>query len=74
MLDTLSGLGLEVDRAGLGHDASPEHSPGRPHVARALVDAGHVASLQEAFELYLGRGKPAFVVLSILVCTISFTN
>jgi hypothetical protein len=34
---------------------------GRPHVARALVEAGHVASVSEAFDKYLGTGKPAFV-------------
>jgi hypothetical protein len=31
----------------------------RPHIARALVEAGHVQSEQEAFERYLGSGKPA---------------
>ncbi len=31
----------------------------RPHIARALVEAGHVTSEQEAFERYLGSGKPA---------------
>ncbi|MEO9255707.1 MAG: PHP domain-containing protein [Tepidiformaceae bacterium] len=34
---------------------------GRPHVARALVEGGHVASVQEAFDLWLGNGKPADV-------------
>lgn len=34
---------------------------GRPHVARALVEAGHVASVAEAFDRYLGTGKPAYV-------------
>ncbi len=34
---------------------------GRPHVARALVGAGHVGDPQEAFDRYLGRGRPAFV-------------
>ncbi len=36
-------------------------SVGRPHVARAMVEAGHVADLSAAFDLYLGQGKPAFV-------------
>lgn len=36
-------------------------SCGRPHVARALREAGMVASVQEAFHRFLGRGKPAFV-------------
>lgn len=34
---------------------------GRPHVARALVEAGYVQSVQEAFECYLERGRPAYV-------------
>ena len=34
---------------------------GRPHVAQALLDAGHVRSIREAFEVYLGDGKPACV-------------
>jgi 3',5'-nucleoside bisphosphate phosphatase len=33
----------------------------RPHIARALVEAGHVASEREAFERLLGNGKPAAV-------------
>jgi 3',5'-nucleoside bisphosphate phosphatase len=36
-------------------------SPGRPHVARALVKAGFVSSLDEAFERFLKRHRPAFV-------------
>lgn len=34
---------------------------GRPHIARALVNRGVVASVQEAFERYIGRGCPAYV-------------
>ncbi|MDO5378525.1 MAG: PHP domain-containing protein [Clostridia bacterium] len=33
----------------------------RPHVARALVEAGHAASVAEAFERYLVPGKCAYV-------------
>jgi hypothetical protein len=36
-------------------------SPGRPHVARALVNAGLVGSLDEAFERYLKKNRPAWV-------------
>jgi predicted metal-dependent phosphoesterase TrpH len=36
-------------------------SPGRPHVARALVQAGFCASLDEAFERFLKRHRPAWV-------------
>lgn len=37
-----------------------EGSVGRPHVARALLEAGHVASMQEAFDRFLAFGKPAY--------------
>ena len=36
-------------------------SPGRPHVARALVQAGYCATLDEAFERYLKVHRPAWV-------------
>jgi predicted metal-dependent phosphoesterase TrpH len=34
---------------------------GRPHIAAALVDAGHVATMQEAFDRLLADGQPAYV-------------
>jgi len=37
-----------------------EASVGRPHVARALMEAGHVKSIPEAFDLYIGRNGPAY--------------
>jgi len=36
-------------------------APGRPHVARALVQAGLCSSLDEAFERFLRRNRPAWV-------------
>lgn len=33
---------------------------GRPHVARALVEAGHVRDTAEAFDRFIGRGGPAY--------------
>lgn len=33
----------------------------RPHVARAIVDAGHAATIDEAFARWIGRHAPAFV-------------
>jgi predicted metal-dependent phosphoesterase TrpH len=34
---------------------------GRPHIARALLEAGYVRNFQEAFDRYLGNGAPAHV-------------
>src|SRR5207237_6499309 len=36
-------------------------SPGRPHVARAMVKAGLCGSLDEAFERFLKKNRPAWV-------------
>jgi predicted metal-dependent phosphoesterase TrpH len=34
---------------------------GRPHVARAMIELGVVRDVNEAFDRYLGRGKPGYV-------------
>jgi 3',5'-nucleoside bisphosphate phosphatase len=36
-------------------------SVGRPHVAQALLEAGYIQSIGEAFDKYIGRGCPAYV-------------
>jgi hypothetical protein len=33
---------------------------GRPHIAQALVAKGHVATVREAFDKYLAKGKPGY--------------
>ena len=33
---------------------------GRPHIAQALMEAGHVKDRREAFDRFLGAGRPAF--------------
>lgn len=38
-----------------------EGAVGRPHVAQALLEAGHVATYGEAFQKYIGRTSPAYV-------------
>jgi len=43
-------------------------SPGRPHVARALVKAGFVNSLDEAFERFLKKHRPAWVPKARISC------
>src|SRR5258708_27552424 len=49
---------LEVDQGFLLANC---RAPGRPHVARALVQAGFVGSLDEAFERFLKKNRPAWV-------------
>lgn len=59
MLDQLQELGIDVRPA---VELPPGNSsPGRPHVARALVRLGLAASVGDAFDRYLGEGGPAYV-------------
>ena len=37
-----------------------EASVGRPHIAQALLERGHVATFGEAFERFIGRDGPAY--------------
>jgi len=41
---------------------------GRPHIAKALLENNIVHSIDEAFEQYLGTGKPAYVDKQRLSC------
>ncbi len=59
MVEKLNALGIRIDFARVRALASG--AVGRPHVARALMEAGAVTSTEEAFEKYIGRNGPAYV-------------
>ncbi|HUU54208.1 MAG TPA: PHP domain-containing protein [Armatimonadota bacterium] len=56
----LRELGAPID-LGRVKQIAGDGSVGRPHIAKALLEAGHVASESEAFGRYLARGKPGYV-------------
>ncbi len=60
MVEKLQALGVPVSWARVQAIAGGA-TIGRPHIARALVEAGRVDSAQDAFERYLGRSGPAYV-------------
>jgi hypothetical protein len=60
IVEKLQRLGVEIDLEDLAYQTGTG-ALGRPHVARALVDAGVVDDFEEAFDRFLGRGRPAFV-------------
>lgn len=56
----LAELGVSISYdAVLAHAAGG--AVGRPHVARAMLDAGVVRDFREAFDRYLGAARPAFI-------------
>jgi len=60
MVEKLNALGVMVSWEKVKQIAG-ESNIGRPHIARALLEDGYITSFEEAFELYLSRGKPAYV-------------
>ncbi|CAH0489692.1 unnamed protein product [Peronospora farinosa] len=56
-LETM-GIKLEWERV---LEIAGEAAPGRPHVAEALVEAGHVVDFRQAFARYLHNDGPAYV-------------
>ena len=60
MVDKLKKMGVELDGQEVV-DSADGGSPGRPHVAQALVDHSHVKDISEAFYRYVGDSGPAFV-------------
>ncbi|MFD3258619.1 PHP domain-containing protein [Paenibacillus lentus] len=64
ILEKLHGLGMPLTlqeiKDGLGRPLRPDESIGRPHIADALVRKGYADDMRDAFDRYLGEGKPAY--------------
>lgn len=57
MLDKIAALGYHITV----EQCDPKNrAVGRPHVAKALVKKGYFASVEEAFDVLLKRGKPGY--------------
>jgi hypothetical protein len=61
--EQLRRLGAPIDAAALVEMAAARggKSIARPQIAQMLIAAGHVGSVAEAFERYLGEDSPAYV-------------
>jgi predicted metal-dependent phosphoesterase TrpH len=60
MVAKLEALGVPVDWERVLELAGTS-TIGRPHIAQAMIEKGHISSFREAFDEYLGHGKPAYV-------------
>jgi predicted metal-dependent phosphoesterase TrpH len=61
VLAKLAELGAPVTEEAVLAKVGDSPSVGRPHIADALVEAGHVKDRQEAFDRFLADGGPAHV-------------
>jgi predicted metal-dependent phosphoesterase TrpH len=66
MAERLSELGMPIDARALEAEAKREsrRALGRPLLASALVGAGYVSTVREAFDKYLAAGRPGFITRS----------
>ena len=55
------GMPVKLDAALALARLQSSVSVGRPHVARAMVAAGHVRDIREAFDRWLATNRPAFI-------------
>ncbi len=61
MCRKLTDLGLPVTPEEVTEEAGGKGSIGRPHLARVMLKKGYIEDMEEAFQRYLTRGKPAYV-------------
>jgi len=61
VLRKLAALGVPVSEAEVMAQVGNSPSVGRPHIADALIAAGHVRDRQQAFDRFLADGGPAHV-------------
>ena len=59
IIEKLNSLGLDVGIEDVRRIAG-DAQIGRPHIAKALIKKGYVKDFDDAFEKYLGKGKPAY--------------
>ena len=60
IIEALRRLGKPIDDQ-IAPLLEAQEALGRPHIARAMVEAGHVASVQQAFDEWIDRNGPAYV-------------
>lgn len=60
ILERLGTMGIHLSMADMSLHA-PDGTAGRPHIAQAMIRKGYVATFDEAFDRYIGKGKPAYV-------------
>ncbi len=65
MIERLAQAGIPITYAEVLQE-SGGGSTGRPHIAAILLQKGIVGSLQEAFDRWIGEGRPGYVTTSRL--------
>jgi hypothetical protein len=68
IVEKLNALGIPITLDAVTVHAGPGAAVGRMHIARELSAGGHVKTVQDAFNRYIGAGKRAYVPKARLSC------
>ncbi|MGE5404027.1 MAG: PHP domain-containing protein [Candidatus Saccharibacteria bacterium] len=60
MVSKLNSMGIDI-KINRVRELAKGDLLGRPHVAQAMMEKGYVFSIKEAFEKYIGQGRPAYI-------------
>ncbi len=60
IIEKLNALGFDMSMAQVQERFGAKQA-GRPHIAEFMKEMGYVESFREAFDKYMGKGKPAYV-------------
>ncbi len=60
IIEKLNRLGVKISMEEVQRRFGAEQT-GRPHIAELIKELGYVQTFDEAFDKYLGKGKPAYV-------------
>ena len=61
MQNRLESEGIRLSDDDIDQILQGVKAPGRPHMAKLLIQRGYVKDIEEAFHKYLGKGKPGYV-------------
>lgn len=71
IVERLNALGIALTLEQV-MGAAGDGTPGRPHVATAMVNAGYAEHINDAFDRFLGNGRPACVSKERMTCENAF--
>ena len=60
MVAKLAELGVQISWERV-REIAGDGAIGRPHIAQAMLEKGHIGSIKEAFDKYIARDGPAYV-------------
>ena len=61
IIKLLNNMGMAVSLEDVIAASEPNAQIGRPHIARLMVKRGFVKTIDEAFDRYLGKDRPAYL-------------